>query len=79
VINIIPGQLIPLGGAPVPTEQGVGWDLELKWTFLENRKSLVPTGIQTRDSLGRSLASTLTRLSWLPVYGYSNLMFGYET
>jgi hypothetical protein len=69
-LALCPGQLNPGEGAPVPIEQEVGWALEWIWTFLEKRKSLAPTRIRIPDSLGCSLASILTRLSWLPIYCY---------
>jgi len=37
--------LLPVKGAPVPTEYEPGWALQLFWMFWKREKTLAPAGI----------------------------------
>jgi hypothetical protein len=76
VLNITLGKFIPREGAPALIEQWTGFVLEQIWIFFEGRKDLDPIGIRTAEHPNCSLAFTLTRQSWLLIYGYSNLICG---
>jgi len=60
--------LLPVKGAPVPTEYEPGWALQLFWMFWKREKTLAPAGIWTMDYPASSLVTVLTTLSQLVYY-----------
>lgn len=70
VLNITLGNFITREEAPTLIEQWTGFALEQVWIFFERRKFLALTGIRNAEHPSCSLAFTLTRQSWLLIYGY---------